>query len=171
MVPGKHVRPTTDRVKESLFNVLGPFFEGGQALDLFAGTGALGIEAISRGIQHAVFVDKSPISTKVIRDNVKKVKFDQRVEIHTCDAGIALRKLKERKLKFDLIFMDPPYYDGLMSTLLDAISQYGLLSEDGMVVTEHAKEYTMPERANTLTRSRTLTYGNTWMSLYHLQKG
>lgn len=169
MVPGSHVRPTADRVKESLFNVIGPFFDGGNVLDLFAGTGSLGIEALSRGIEHAVFVDKSLASTKVVQENLKKVKFENDAETYTCDSRVALRKLNEREVRFQLIFMDPPYHDELMLVLLEQISEYGLLVPKGLIVVEHAKDAQMPKEVETLELLRTLTYGNTFMSLYTLK--
>lgn len=170
MVPGSHVRPTADRVKESLFNVIGPFFDGGKALDLFAGTGGLGIEALSRGIEHAVFVDKSPVSTKVVRDNLKIARLIDKAETHSCDARFALKKLNAREMRFHLIFLDPPYHQGLLLELLELISEYQLLADDGIVIVEHSKDFKIPEELGTLVLTRKLTYGNTFMSLYHLQK-
>lgn len=171
MVPGNHVRPTADRVKESLFNVLGPFFDGGNVLDLFAGTGGLGIEALSRGMEYAVFIDKSSASTAVVQENLKKSKLNEKAETHSCDARVALKKLKERGICFQIIFMDPPYHDELIIKLLEVVSEYGLLSRDGVIIAEHAKDFYMPKEIATLERTRSLSYGNTFMSLYYIKKG
>src|SRR4051794_31814353 len=103
MVPGKHVRPTADRVKESLFQVIGPFFAGGRVLDLFAGTGALGLEALSRGFDRGVFVDQSRTSCDIIRMNAEAAKLADRVEIYRRDARAALKMLQVKGYQFGLI--------------------------------------------------------------------
>lgn len=108
-VPNKLTRPTTDKVKEALFQIIGPFFDQGICLDLFAGSGALGIEAISRGMEKAIFVDKQPKAISVIHTNVRQLGIDSQVEIYRNDALRALKAIKKRELKLDMIFLDPPY--------------------------------------------------------------
>jgi pantetheine-phosphate adenylyltransferase/16S rRNA (guanine(966)-N(2))-methyltransferase RsmD len=105
----KGVRPTTDRVRESLFNALGQFFEGGSVLDLYAGTGALGIEALSRGLQRAVFVERDRKARSVIHENLRRTRFLDRAEVVGGDVGAVIGTLEERRQAYDLIFMDPPY--------------------------------------------------------------
>jgi pantetheine-phosphate adenylyltransferase len=105
----KGVRPTADRVREGLFNALGQFFEGGSVLDLYAGTGALGIEALSRGLQRAVFVERDKKARSAIHENLRRTRFVDRAEVIGGDARAVIGTLEERRQAYDLIFMDPPY--------------------------------------------------------------
>lgn len=133
----KRVRPTTDRIKETLFNVL--YSKGasyGSVLDLFSGSGALGIEALSRGAKTAVFVDRSHDSALLTQKNLQKVGADG-CEVYRTDYTIALRKLCGRK--FDLIFSDPPYALGIEPTVIELVEKYELLSDGGILVLEHFK--------------------------------
>ena len=102
-------RPTSDKVKESLFNSLGQFFAGGEVLDLYAGSGALGIEAVSRGCEHAVLNDVSRPACQIIRKNVDLTKEPDRFEVFTMPAKVALKVFADQERKFDLVFLDPPY--------------------------------------------------------------
>src|SRR5690625_4822655 len=106
-VPGKSTRPTSDKVKEAVFHMLGPFFEEGICLDLFAGSGSLGIEDISRGMEQAIFIEKNGKAVKTIEENIKLVNIKDRVEIIRMDAYRSLRVLGKRQNQFDLIFIDP----------------------------------------------------------------
>jgi 16S rRNA (guanine966-N2)-methyltransferase len=165
-VPGKHVRPTADRVRESLFQVVGPFLEGGVVLDLFAGTGALGLEALSRGAERAIFVDQSSASLAVVRQNAEKAKLLQHCEIIRRDARTALKKLQQQGLKCSLIFVDPPYHEKLLLPVLEQIAQTQLLDEQGILVAEHLLGEDLPVRIDSLVRFRQLFYGNTGITLY-----
>jgi 16S rRNA (guanine966-N2)-methyltransferase len=166
MVPGKHVRPTADRVKESLFQVIGPFFEGGWVLDLFAGTGALGLEALSRGAERAIFVDQSAVSLDVVRRNAEKTKLIDRCEMIRRDAHTILKGLQQRELRCILIFLDPPYHGKLLLPILMQIAHTRLLDEKGVIVAEHTMEADLPEHVDSLTRFRQLFYGDTGITLY-----
>lgn len=170
MVPGNHVRPTSDRVKESLFSILGPFFAGGWVLDLFAGTGSLGLEALSRGMEHAILVDQSRTSCKTIRDNVKLCRMSDQVEVYCQNARVALQRLAQRELKFDLVFLDPPYDQPLLIPTITYISKRDLLADGGIIVAEHQSRRELPEVIETLTAYRRLTYGETAITLYRQQK-
>lgn len=136
-VSGLSVRPTTDRVKESLFQIIGPYFDGGKVLDLFAGTGSLGLEALSRGADQAIFVDRSQASVKTIKQNIKMAGMEEQSEVYRRDARSVLRSLKRRTELFRLIFLDPPYQEKLLPDVLTFISENGLLEPRGMVVAEH----------------------------------
>ena len=103
-VKGTNTRPTTDKVKENIFNIIGPYFDGGIALDLFGGSGNLGIESLSRGIERVIFVDKESIAINTIKENVKELKIDNQVEIYRNDYLRALKALVKRDIQFDLIF-------------------------------------------------------------------
>lgn len=166
MVPGQHVRPTADRVKESLFSVIGPFFDGGYVLDLFAGTGSLGLEALSRGAERTFFVDQSRTSCETVKANAEVARLTDQVEILRRDARAALKILRERDVRFDIIFLDPPYHKDLLYPALEEIAKGALLSEDGVVVAEHSGQVEMPERVGRLHAFRRLHYGDTWVTLY-----
>ena len=129
------VRPTTDRIKETVFNILQWDVEGARVLDLFAGSGALGIECLSRGAAEVVFADKSPASVALIRQNLKGIEGSYRV--FTADFTGVLRSGED---KFDLIFIDPPYKSGLGELAVDAAFDLGRVAEGGTVVYEHSSE-------------------------------
>jgi 16S rRNA (guanine966-N2)-methyltransferase len=166
MVPGNHVRPTSDRVKETLFQVIGPYFDGGWALDLFAGTGSLGIEALSRGCDRVVFVDRSRASVHTIKDNLQKTGFIERSEVHREDVRSALRKLVRREIRFRLVFLDPPYRENLLMPVLEKIAAAPLLGEGGVVVAEHDFRHPPPDRVATLRAYRRMTFGEAAITLY-----
>ena len=107
-VPGNTTRPTTDKVKESIFNMIG-YFDGGIALDLFGGSGGLGIEALSRGIDKAIFVDRDSKAIKVIHQNLESCRVQEQAEVYRNDAERAVKALIKREMSFDLILIDPPY--------------------------------------------------------------
>lgn len=132
-----HIRPTTDKVRQALFVKLQFFVPEKHVLDLFCGTGAIGIEALSRGAEKVVFVDKDFRSVEMTKANLKSLKIDQKV--FKCDALVFLEKCDE---KFDLIILDPPYKSGLYEKVLSKIAEKNLLSSDGIIVCEHAKEDT-----------------------------
>jgi len=134
-VPGEDTRPTSARVKESIFNIIQFDIEGRRVLDLFAGTGQLGIEAISRGAKVAVFLDNNPEALAVIRDNLGRTGLLGRAEVVPGDARAYLRR---RPDPFDIIFMDPPYHDTLLAETLTLVASAGLLREGGLVVCECA---------------------------------
>lgn len=138
---GFATRPTADRVKESLFNVLNgmiDFSETEFVLDVFAGTGSLGLEALSRGAKSAIFVDFA--TADIITENVRKAKFEKVAEILRGDFTKVLRKISSRELKFDLIFLDPPYKKNLAEKALEIISELNLLKDDGLIIVEHGAD-------------------------------
>lgn len=129
-------RPTLDRVKESLFSILYPNLENSEILDLFAGSGALSLEALSRGAKHAVICDKSYKAIRVIKDNVSKTKQEENVEILNKDFEMAIKILSQNNKKFDIIFLDPPYKTNYIQKSVDLIIEKQLLKEDGIIVAE-----------------------------------
>ena len=131
------VRPTTDRVKESMFNIIQDRVYDSQVLDLFAGSGALGIEALSRGASQAVFCDNSLDSIKIIKSNIEKAKVVDRSQIVSGDFKRCLRDMEAKNQSFDMIFVDPPYYEGLFEEVLDTIRSCKILKKDGIVIVEH----------------------------------
>lgn len=160
-VPNRLTRPTTDKVKEALFQIIGPFFEGGQALDLFAGSGGLGIEAISRGIDHCIFVDKHPKAIQTIYDNVKALKLEEQTEVFRTDAFRAMKAAGKRGLSFDLIFLDPPYKKVSYEKLVEGINEHQLLKENGMIICEHDADEHLPEQLAGIPLFKHEIYGGT----------
>ncbi|WP_096154751.1 MULTISPECIES: 16S rRNA (guanine(966)-N(2))-methyltransferase RsmD [Bacillus] len=169
-VPGMNTRPTTDKVKESIFNMIGPYFEGGIALDLFGGSGGLGIEALSRGIDKVVFVDKDGKAIQTIKKNVEELKLNDSVEIYRNDAIRALNAINKREdIRFDLILLDPPYKRHQLELLLETIEEYKLLKQDGIIMAEHSNEVKLPDIIGSLHISKKETYGTTVISVYKQQ--
>ena len=137
---GLETRPTTDRIKESLFNIIAPEIYDTYFLDIFSGSGGIGIEALSRGASFAVFIDNSRKSADIIRSNLKAAKFEEKAELLNTDAQRALKVLSEKNMRFDIIFMDPPYSKGLTEKTLSALEQYKLLKETGFIIAEQSRE-------------------------------
>ncbi|RLL45219.1 16S rRNA (guanine(966)-N(2))-methyltransferase RsmD [Oceanobacillus piezotolerans] len=160
-VPGKTTRPTTDKVKESIFQMLGPFFEGGKVLDLFAGSGSLGIEAMSRGMDYGVFVDKHPKAIHTITENLKTLHLLNRTEMFRADAFRALKGAAKRELRFDLILLDPPYGKVDYKKLIEDILELNLISSYGLIYCEHNPSEHLPESNDKLNLLKQEKYGET----------
>lgn len=165
-LPGRETRPTADRVKESLFNILGERVAGSRVLDLFAGTGNLGIEALSRGAHRAIFVDRDGRSAQLIRDNLVALGFADRAEVLALDAQAALARLAAAGEVFDLVFLDPPYEQDHLPPLLAALPAVGVLAPGGLVVAEHSRRDAIPETIGRLFLVRWRRYGDTILSFY-----
>lgn len=133
---GTDVRPTTDRIKETLFNIIAPDIYGSDFLDLFAGSGAIGIEALSRGAESACFVDNSPASLAVINENLSFTKLISKAVVIKDDSARIIRTLYSKKSAFDIIFMDPPYGKELEKSVLEEISHCNILKDDGYIIVE-----------------------------------
>ena len=136
---GMDTRPTADRVKESLFNMLNPDLYGCAFLDLFSGSGAIGIEALSRGAQRAVLVDASMECAGIIKQNLEVTRLGENAEIINEDVYAAIERLGRRGDKFDIIFMDPPYAAGYYVPVMEAIKKADILAAEGYIVAESAK--------------------------------
>ncbi len=160
---GMDVRPTTDRVREALFSSIAFRTKGALVLDLFAGTGALGLEALSRGAASCVFVDSSRKSVALIKSNIAACGFERNVQIIERDALIALRHLKSKGVAFDLVFLDPPYAGPMLEKTLLALAANSLLAEDALVVAEHLNDRP-PTLPDGLSITSTKRYGNTALS-------
>ena len=129
-------RPTSDKVKESLFNSLGQFFDGGNVLDLYAGSGALGIEAVSRGYDHASLVDINHAACSIIKKNVTLTKEENRFEIYNMRSSTALKLFAENGQSFDLVFLDPPYAKEKIAKDMQQMNKLGLLNDVAIIVAE-----------------------------------
>ncbi|SDN24463.1 16S rRNA (guanine(966)-N(2))-methyltransferase RsmD [Alkalicoccus daliensis] len=165
-VPGKTTRPTTDKVRESLFHIIGPYFEGGEMLDLYGGSGVVGLEAISRGFSKVVFVDKDPKAVKIINENVEALGFRLQTEVYRNDAGRALKAVVRKEKKFDFIFLDPPYEKQKINLELDLIDEAALLKKNGIIVAEHKKEIELNDSFKNFSLWRSEVYGITKMSIF-----
>lgn len=131
---GRNTRPTMDKVKEGIFNSLQEVH--GLGLDLFAGSGALGIEALSRGMEKVIFVDQNFKAVKVIQANLNQLDLRDQSEVYKNNADRALKALKKREIQFDYIFLDPPYNKGLIDKALEQIAEFNLLKENGIIICE-----------------------------------
>ena len=158
-VKGDNTRPTTDKVKENIFNMMGQFFDGGRVLDLFAGSGNLGIEAISRGMEHGVFIDLNVNAIKVIKENIAHLKLEKQVEIYRNDAFKALNVLSKKESKFDLIFLDPPYGKISVTQLLEIIIAQNLLNNNGLIMCEYGEGLDVAYDKSRLRQIRHEIYG------------
>ncbi|NLA58478.1 MAG: 16S rRNA (guanine(966)-N(2))-methyltransferase RsmD [Firmicutes bacterium] len=165
-VKGLKTRPTSDRVKESLFSILGEKAAAGRFLDLYAGSGAIGIEALSRGAPGAVFVDNSKAAVQAIRKNLERVGLADLAEVYQTNVERAIPILARRKLAFGCIFLDPPYLSGKAVTTLEAIDCHGLAGPETLVIVEHGKQEQLPERIGSLVLHRVQSYGDTAISFF-----
>lgn len=146
-VPGMDTRPTTDRIKETLFNMLNPRIPGCRFLDLFAGSGQIGLEAVSRGAKEAVFVENNKKAVQCIKENIAFTKFTDRCTLMNKDVLSALRQM-EGKEHFDLVFMDPPYGKDMEKEALQALSESSLIAEDSLIVVETSLDTDFSEVGN-----------------------
>ncbi len=138
-IPGDATRPTTDRIKETLFNIIDPYVAGSRFLDLFAGSGGIGLEALSRGAVHACFVEKSRAAADIIRQNIRFTKFEGESEVIVSDA---CRCFSERPCEapYDIVFMDPPYRKGLEVRAAEALRSTAWITEDTLFIAEAAMD-------------------------------
>jgi 16S rRNA (guanine(966)-N(2))-methyltransferase RsmD len=168
-LPGRDTRPTSDRVREALFNVLQPRLKGCNFLDLYAGSGAIGIEALSRGAARAVFIEANSSAIKVIRENLTRLSLLDRAEVIWAELPAGLDIAAARAYKFDLIFMDPPYWQNLVEPILIKLGEQDLLAAQGWVVAETAAREPLPAEAGNLACFREKRYGDTRLSYYSIQ--
>jgi 16S rRNA (guanine966-N2)-methyltransferase len=170
---GMDTRPTSDRLRETLFNVLGPRVQGSRFVDLYAGSGAVGIEAISRGALHVHFAENAPPALTAIRENLKTLGITKNFMLHERPALGALERMKEQGSLQDILFLDPPYdaekeYEQILR-MLGGAAHARLLAPDALVVAEHAKRTPLAESYGSLTRTRILNQGDAALSFYQIQ--
>jgi 16S rRNA (guanine966-N2)-methyltransferase len=166
------IRPTLDRVKESFFNQIGPGLEGMTFLDLFAGSGSMGIEALSRGAEKVVFVEPAPKARRIIMQNLEKCKMtgdDPRWLLLECSAAKGLPMLMERGLDFDLIYIDPPFADGLYEPTLMSLSTSKILHKNTIVVAEHFHKTVLRESYDRLKVYKDRRTGDSCLSFFSFE--
>lgn len=160
---GMQTRPTADRVKEALFSIINFDLPGARVLDLFGGTGQLGIEALSRDAQSAVFVDAGADACRLIQENLKRTKLDGQGRVVRSDYMEYLNKCRET---FDIILLDPPYGEVFLENALKRITEIDILETNGIIVTERPLGKELPWEFSGYTRSRDYKYGKTLLTIY-----
>ena len=163
-LPGMETRPTTDKVKESVFNIVQFDIEGRQVLDLFGGTGQMGIEALSRGAARCTFVDLRKEAAAVIRENLAHTGLADQAKVIQGDYLAFLTGCRDR---FDLVFLDPPYNTGMLEKALETITKIDNVTENGIIVCESAAEAALPELPAPYRKGRDYRYGKIKITLYH----
>jgi len=176
MPKGPPIRPTLDNVRQAIFNLLAARVQGARVLDLFSGTGALGIEALSRGASHVTFADRSFFCVKAIEENLSALGIDPaHFDLVRAEMLTAIRRLRRESEgpRFDLVFLDPPYGHDLTRKTLIALAQYAIVSELGWVVAEHDKRDSLPPqfegKEGRLVLQRQERYGDTALTFYERQ--
>ena len=166
-LPPPGIRPTSDKLKETVFNILGAKVDGSTFLDGYAGMGGIGIEAISRGADSVSFVDNSRKATTIIRENLAMLKIADGFRILEMDLRKALQLFERENRSFDIVFLDPPYdREDLYTIALEAFGTRPLLKEAGILVMEHSKRFEPPAAGGVLQRYRILTQGDSCLSFY-----
>ena len=163
---GMLTRPTADRVKEAVFSILHFDVQEALGLDLFGGTGQLGIEALSRGAKRAVFVDHQQKACELIRENLRRTRFSERASVVR---GDYLDYLKRTREQFDIILLDPPYAENFLENALNCIAEIDFLRDNGIIVTERPLEKALDIQLPGFSRSRDYKYGKTLITLYRRQ--
>ncbi|MGE5543334.1 MAG: 16S rRNA (guanine(966)-N(2))-methyltransferase RsmD, partial [Bacillota bacterium] len=162
---GPDIRPVTDTIKEALFNTIGPYLEGKTFLDLFAGSGAVGIEALSRLAEKVVFVERNPQAVTVIQENLQACRLDSKARVIKGDVFRIVNQLAKEKASFDIIYVDPPFRQVIYFSKI--LSYLGvLLNPQGVVIIRSPKSLDMPGEAADLTRIKVNTYGDSVLNYY-----
>lgn len=160
---GLDTRPTADRVKQAMFNIIQFEIEGRQVLDLFGGSGQLAIEALSRGAAGAVIVDESKEAVSIIRRNLTKTKLSERAEVVCSDY---MEYLHHAKKRFDLVFLDPPYREKTLENALNRISEIDILKSGAIIVCEKSVEKVLPDSFGAIRKTGEYRYGATGVTIY-----
>lgn len=168
-VPGNNTRPTTDKNKENMFNIIGPYFDGGNVLDLFAGSGGLGIEALSRGMEHLYAIDQNYQAFQTIKDNLASLKIEMpEAQVYKMSCFKALEKFNEEKITFDLVLLDPPYGKGFVPKVLHIMIENNMLNEEAIVVAEEVNDVILARQYGDLVKYKEVNYGLTTLHIYRM---
>ena len=162
----EELRPTSAKVREAIFDIVRPEIDGALFLDLYAGTGAVGFEAISRGAEKVVFVESSPVRSAAIMDYIRKIGLDDRASVYQEKAETFLQRAMRTGMKFDIIFLDPPYQSDEMERVLPYIGEYDILKDDGCMLVEHSSKSALPGHIMLIKQIKNYTYGDTRITLY-----
>jgi 16S rRNA (guanine966-N2)-methyltransferase len=165
------VRPTKDRIREALFNIIKEHINGAAVLDIFSGSGAFGIESISRGAESAIFVDSEKMCIETIEENLKALGVEAGIaHLIRMDAFKAIDKLYNDGNKFDIILLDPPYYEDMAKKCLIKLGERDILKPRCIIVVEHHKKDILPASTGNITSYRTVRYGDIWLTFYKVKK-
>lgn len=167
---GENTRPTTDKVKEAIFNMIGPYFDGGNVLDLYAGSASLAIEAISRGMAHAYCVEKNNGAIRIIKENIAMTKEPEKFVIKKMDATKALLLFTEEQIRFDLVLLDPPYAKQEIVKQIQQMNEGQLLADDPTIVCETEKSINLEARIGRLVKTKEAIYGITKITIYRTEE-
>ena len=166
---GGKLRPTSEQLRETLFDVLGPGIEGSRFLDAFAGSGAVGLEALSRGASEVVFIEHHRPAAELIRQNLAALKIESGYWLETCSVLTGLERLEEQREQFDFVFLDPPY-DAIREyhTTLRELGRSKLLVPTSLVIAEHSRHMRLEEKYAALRRTRLIRHGDAQLAFYRL---
>lgn len=167
-VPGDATRPTTDKVKEAIFNMIGPYFDGGRSLDLYAGSGGLSIEGVSRGIDEAVLVDRQFAAIKTIKSNVEVTKEPERFQVIKKPAQSVIDQLKGTQ-PFDVFYFDPPYAKQTIEADLEKLVANDLVAKNAIVMAETDQHADLPDQIGVFTMVKQRDYGITVITIYEYE--
>lgn len=168
---GLSVRPTSDRMRETIFNILAPRIEGARVADVCAGSGAVGIEAISRGAEYVAFVESSRKTASVIEENLQHCKIEEGFKVFVRDALQAMKYFSAEKQRFDIIYFDPPYESEIYSPVMWQIARGDLLTEDGIVLVEHRRQSPLAPNYDQLRPYREIVQGESCLTFYERDQG
>ena len=166
MPEGKDIRPTTEKVKEAIFSIIAGNVPGAVCVDLFAGTGNLGLEALSRGAEKCYFADNSRESLNLIKRNIAMCKAEEWSVVIPGDFERVLARLGERGEKIDIFFLDPPYREGLYEKCFELIREYDLLAEEGIIIAEHGEREPLPVEIEGYIVLKERNYGSVAITIY-----
>lgn len=169
-VPGMKTRPTTDKVKEAVFNIIGPYFDGGRSLDLFAGSGGLSIEGVSRGIEHAVLIDRQAAAIKTIKQNIEVTKEPDKFTVIKRDANVVIKQLAAQNDHFDMIYFDPPYAEQKIVDEINQLMVLSLLNDGCRIMCETNQEAVFPDVIGQCTMLEQKSYGITKITIYQYER-
>lgn len=168
---GLTTRPITDMIKEALFNILGSSVTGSHFLDLFAGSGSIGIEALSRGANRVIFIDRDAAANRIIYHNLNACGFNvEKFEVHRNDVLSAINLLQKRNIKFDFIYIDPPFTEeGIFEQILLKIDSSNIIDEEGKLIIRTRRNKRLPENLQQISRYRVNNYGESALHFYQLK--
>lgn len=165
-VEGQNTRPTTDKVKEAIFSRIGPYFDGGEMLDLFAGSAGMSLEAVSRGMGHTLLVDHHGKAINTIRKNIATLGVASQCDVWKMDYKAALHKAADEKRSFDLVVLDPPYKKQQIASILQFLDEHDMVNPYGDIVCESLKEDVFEDHIGHFEKVKDVTYGITRITYY-----
>lgn len=168
---GMKVRPTSDRLRETLFNVISSGVKGARFVDICAGTGAVGIEALSRGAAHVTFIEQNRQAAQVLEDNLKNCGISENVKVIHREAITTLKYFNQHFLQFDYFYLDPPYDSDLYSQVLWTLAKSKLIAEEGLVIVEHRKKIELHPNYDHLRPYREIEQGDSSLTFFSMERG